>query len=93
MLMMSSVMEMQALRLRFDALRILQATLCGSATNGLWTLLENFFGVDENVKDKAIAEAKSLQVMLQKLKEERLRDAEADKLKSTKADVEDGEKA
>ena len=83
----------EALRLRFDALRILQATLCGSATNGLWTLLENFFGVDENVKDKAIAEAKSLQVMLQKLKEERLRDAEADKLKSTKADVEDGEKA
>ena len=93
MLMMSSVMEMQALRLRFDALHILQATLCGSATNGLWTLLENFFGVDKNVKDKAIAEAKSLQAMLQKLKEERLRDAEADKLKSTKAEVEDGEKA
>ena len=93
MLMMSSVMEMQALRLRFDALRILQATLCGSATNGLWNLLENFFGVDENVKDKAIAEAKSLQAMLQKHKEDKLRDAQANQLKSTKGEVEVADKA
>ena len=93
MLMMSSLMEMQALRLRFDALRILQATLCGLATNGLWSLLENFFGVDKNVKDKAIAEAKSLQAMLQKHKEEKLLDVQADKLKSTKSEVDEAEKA
>ena len=86
MLEVSSVLEMQSLRLRFDALRILQATLCGTATTNLWGLLENFFGVDENVKEKAIAEARSLQRILRIHREEREKDNVASKLSVSKED-------
>ena len=92
MLEVSSVLEMQALRLRFDALRILQATLCGTATTNLWGLLENFFGVDENVKEKAIAEARSLQRILRIHREEREQEQAASKLSVSKEDVQAGDR-
>ena len=85
MLQMSSVLEMQALRLRFDALKILQATLCGSATSNLWTVLENFFGVSEDIKEKAIAEAKSLRTMLLLQREEQSSEEKAKAMSVSKA--------
>ena len=64
MLQLSSLLELQALRLWYDALRVLQGTLCGSATSGLRSILESFFGVEKNIKEKRMAEAQSLQHLL-----------------------------
>ena len=70
MLQLSSLLELQALRLRYDALRVLSGALCGSATSGLWNILESFFRVEENIKEKRMAEAQSLQHLLKVHKEE-----------------------
>ena len=60
MLQYSGVLEVQAAKLRRDALRVLLGAICGSATSNLWKLLESFFGVAEDPEEEKAAEVSSL---------------------------------
>ena len=76
MLLFSSVLEMQAHRLRRDALRVVNATLSETATTGFWTLLEGFFGVDEDPGLASLEDAASLAEALCLCKAEKEKDAQ-----------------
>ena len=71
MLMMSGALEIQAAKLRFDALQVLLGTVSGSATSNLWKLLEYYFGVDEDAAETKAAEAASLASLIKAQKAER----------------------
>ena len=60
MLQLSGVLEMQSAKLRRDALRMIDATITGTATNMFWNVMESFFGVEEDVDTKELEEAQSL---------------------------------
>ena len=77
MLQMAGVLEVQAAKLRRDALSMLLGTISGSATTNLWKLLEHFFGVDEDPEDTRAAEASSLANLLKAQREEREQDKAA----------------
>ena len=64
MLQLSGVLEMQSLRLKRDALKLMNATVCGTATSAMWSVLENYFGIEEDVEEKELEEAQSLAEML-----------------------------
>ena len=76
MLLFSSVLEMQAHRLCRDALRVVNATLSGTATTGFWTLLEGFFGVDEDPGLASLEDASSLAKALRLRRAEKEKDAQ-----------------
>ena len=76
MLLFSSVLEMQAHHLRRDALRVVNATLSGTATTGFWTLLEGFFGVDEDPALASLEDAASLAEALHLYRAEKEKDAQ-----------------
>ena len=52
---------MQSLRLKRDALKLMNATV---ATSAMWSVLENYFGIEEDVEEKALEEAQSLAEIL-----------------------------
>ena len=60
MLQLSGVLEMQSAKLRRDALRLIDATIAGTATTMFWDVMESFFGVEEDVETKELEEAQSL---------------------------------
>ena len=64
MLQMSGALEIQAAKLRRDALRMLLGTVSGTVTSNLWKLLEHFFGVDEDPEETQAMEASSLSHLL-----------------------------
>ena len=78
MLQISGVLELQSHQLRHDALKLMNTTLCGTATTDFWHLMENYFGVDE----AALDEAQSLADVL-KLKKQCSRDDVPSVAKST----------
>ena len=60
MLQMSGILEVQAAKLRKDALQMLLGTISGTAMSNLWKLLEHFFGITEDPDEEKAAEASSL---------------------------------
>ena len=76
MLLFSSVLKMQAHRLRRDALFVVNATLSGTATTGFWTLLEGFFRVDEDPGLASLEDAASLTEALRLRRAEKEKDAQ-----------------
>ena len=76
MLLFLSVLEMQAHRLHRDALRVVNATLSGTATTGFWTLLESFFRVDEDPALASLEDAASLAEALCLRRAEKEKDAQ-----------------
>ena len=60
MLQMLGVLEVQAAKLRRDALQMLLGTIFGTATSNLWKLLEHYFGIVEDPDKEKAAEASSL---------------------------------
>ena len=72
MLQLSGALEMQAQRLRRDTLKCLNATISGTVTTGLWQLLENFFGVDEDIDVAELEDAASLTHYLRLKREEKV---------------------
>ena len=91
MLQLSSVLEMQAHRLRRDALRTVNATLSGTATTGLWSLLEGFFGVDEDPGLASLEDAASLAETLRLRCLEKEKDSKAASLSVPKESIADPE--
>ena len=69
MLQISGILELQSHQLRHDALKLMNATLCGTATTDLWHLMENYFRADEDIDEAALDEAQSLADVL-KLKKQ-----------------------
>ena len=74
MLQMAGVLEVQAAKLRRDALSMLLGTISDTATTNLWKLLEHFFGVAEDPEETEAAEASSLANLLKAQREEREHD-------------------
>ena len=70
MLQMSGVLEVQAAKLRRDALCMLLGTILGMATSNLWRLLEHFFGIAKEPDEEKAAEASLLISLLKAQKEE-----------------------
>ena len=67
MLQISGVLEIRSHQLRRDALKLMNATLCGTATTEFWRLMESYFGVDEDLEEAALEDAQSLaEIMAQK---------------------------
>ena len=67
MLQISGVLEIRSHQLRRDALKLINATVCGSATTEFWRLMESYFGVDEDLDEAALEDAQSLaDIMAQK---------------------------
>ena len=64
MLQLSGVLEIQSCRLKRDALKLMNAVVSGSAASTMWSVLENYFGMEEDVEDKEMEEAQSLAEML-----------------------------
>ena len=89
MLLFSSVLEMQAQRLCRDALRVVNATLSGTATTSFWTLLKSFFGVDEDPGLGSLEDAASLAEALHLRKAEKEKDAQVASLSVPAENVED----
>ena len=71
MLQLSGVLETHSLQLRREALKLINATICGIATTDLWKVLESFFGVDEDSDESALEDAQSLAEVLKLCKEEK----------------------
>ena len=77
MLQMLGVLEVQAAKLRRDALHMLLGTISGTATSNLWKLLEHFFGIAKDPDEEKAAEASSLINLLKAQKEEQEQEEEA----------------
>ena len=54
LLQFSGLLEAQAQKLRWDALKLINATIAGTATTNLWQLLESFFGVDKEPEEEEL---------------------------------------
>ena len=71
MLQLSGVLETCSLQLRREVLKLINATICGTATTDLWKVLESFFGVDEDPDESTLEDAQSLAEVLKLCKEEK----------------------
>ena len=91
MLQLSGVLEMQGQRLRRDALKLINATLAGTATTNLWNLLESYFGQEEEIDAKELEEAQSLRELLNLQRGDKDDDVPA--ISKEQADAEDMEAA
>ena len=59
MLQISGVLEIRSHQLRRDALKLINATICGTATTEFWCLMESYFGIDEDIEEAALEDAQS----------------------------------
>ena len=82
MLQISGVLELRSHQLRRDTLKLMNATLCGTATTDFWHLMENYFGANEDIDEAALDEAESLADVL-KLKKQWSREDVPSVTKST----------
>ena len=71
MLQLSGVLETRSLQLQREVLKLINATICGTATTDLWKVLESFFGVDEDPDESTLEDAQSLAEVLKLHKEEK----------------------
>ena len=60
MLQISGVLEIRSHQLRRDSLKLINATICGTATTEFWRLMESYFGIDEDIDEAALEDAQSL---------------------------------
>ena len=60
MLQISGVLELRSHQLRRHALKMINATICGTATTEFWRLMESYFGVDEDPDEAALQDTQSL---------------------------------
>ena len=60
MLQISGVLEIRSHQLWRDALKLINATICGTATTEFWHLMESYFGIDEDIEEAALEDAQSL---------------------------------
>ena len=65
MLQISGVLELRSHQLQWDALKLINSTICGTATMDIWRLMESYFRVDEDIEEVALDEAQSLAEILQ----------------------------
>ena len=65
MLQISGVLELRSHQLCWDALKLINSMICGTATTDFWRLMESYFGVDEDIEEAALDEAQSLAEILQ----------------------------
>ena len=65
MLQISGVLELRSHQLQRDALKLINSTICGTATMDFWKLMESYFGVDEDIDEAALDKAQSLTEILQ----------------------------
>ena len=77
-----------------NALRLLNATITGSAISNLWQLLESYFGVDEDPYEAEVEDAVSIAELLPILKQENTEEpsftkAQAQEEKNDKAEPDD----
>ena len=71
MLQLSGVLETCSLQFQREALKLINATICGTTTTDLWKVLESFFGVDEDSDESTLEDAQSLAEVLKLHKEEK----------------------
>ena len=69
MLQISGMLELHSHQLRCDVLKLINATICGTATTDFWHLMENYFGADEDLDEASLDKAQSLADIL-KLKKQ-----------------------
>ena len=79
--------EVQAKKLRRDALKLINSTITGTATTNLWQLLEGFFGVDKEPEEEDLQDAASLAATLRACKQEQEHDNSAKSLTVPKSNV------
>ena len=60
MLQISGILELHSHQLRHDSLKLINTTICGTATTNFWCLKESYFGADEDEDEAALDEAQSL---------------------------------
>ena len=60
MLQISGVLEIRSHQLRRDGLKLINATICGTATTEFWHLMESYFGIEEDIEVAALEDAQSL---------------------------------
>ena len=64
MLQISGVLELRSQQLHRHTLKLIDATICGTATTEFWRLMESYFGVDEDGDEAALEDAQSLAEIL-----------------------------
>ena len=84
----SGLLEMQAHRLRCDALCLQNAALCGTATTNFLDMMENFFGVEEDEEEAKMEDAASFATFIKQNKEEHAKELQSKALSITKGSVE-----
>ena len=89
MLQFSSLLELQAHKLRRDALQVINAAISGSATTNFWNLMENFFGVDEDPSESLMEDAASMVAIMKARKAELEKDEKAQALSVSKEEEEE----
>ena len=65
MLQISGILELRSHQLRRDALKLINSTICGTATTDFWRLMKSYFRVNEDIDEAALDEAQSLAEVLQ----------------------------
>ena len=83
----SGLLEAQAQKLRWDAFKLINATIAGTATTNLWQLLESFFEVDEEPEEEELQDAASLTAAVHARKVEQEQEVAAKSLAITKSSV------
>ena len=87
LLQFSGLLEAQARKLRWVALKLINATIAGTVTTNLWQLLESFFGVDEEPLEEELQDAASLTAAVPTRKAEQEQEVTAKSLAITKSSV------
>ena len=60
MLQILGVLELRSQQLRCHAFKMINVTICGTATTEFWRLMESYFRVDEDADEGALEDAQSL---------------------------------
>ena len=87
LLQFSGLLEAQAQKLRWDTLKLINATIAGTVTTNLWLLLESFFGVDEEPEEEELQDAASLTAAVHACKAKQEQEVTAKSLAITKSSV------
>ena len=70
MLQISGVLELRSHQLHRDALKLINTTICSTATTDFWKVMESFFGADEDADEAVLDEAQSLAKVLKLQKQD-----------------------
>ena len=88
MLQISGVLELRSQQLRHDALKLINATMCGTATTDFWNIMESFFRVDEDPDDATLDKAQSLADILKTRKQAEEKDKNTPSISKSTAEAE-----